>query len=157
MTLDLTHFVVGTQEVQERLLYGSSRNAKAGPSTLRQLLHDLLTFFAHTYSDIFGLTAGPPLHDPVAVAVLLFDQAKEDLRFDDRGGERWQVDVITEGFHSDLEEEQGQVGRTVATKLTGRQGGVRIPRKLDVQRFWTVIEQCIQRTESLLASRAQAI
>lgn len=121
------------------------------------MLHDLLTFFAHTYSDVFGLPTGPPLHDPVAVAVILFDQANEDLRFDDRGGERWQVEVICEGFHSDLEEEHEQLGRTVVKKLTGSRGGVRIPRTLDVQRFWTVIEQCVQRAESRLASRDQAI
>ncbi len=151
--------MLATQEVQEQLLYGygSSLSAQAAPSTLRQMLHDLLTFFAHTYSDVFGLTAGPPLHDPVAVAVLLFDQAKEDLRFDDRGGERWQVEVICEGFHSDLEEEEGQLGRTVVTKLTGSRGGVRIPRTLDVQRFWTVIEQCVRRAESRLALSGQAI
>ena len=35
------------------------------------MLHDLLTFFAHTYASVFGITAGPPLHDPLAVAVLL--------------------------------------------------------------------------------------
>ncbi len=120
------------------------------------MLHDLLTFFSHTYLNVFDLTAGPPLHDPIAVAVLLFDQAREDLRFDDRGGERWQVEVVTEGLHSDLEEERGQVGRTVATKVTGSGGGVRIPRGLDVQRFWTMIEQCVQRAESRLASRDHA-
>lgn len=145
--------MLATQEIQQQLLYGyaSPSTATAAPSTLRQMLHDLLTFFAHTYSDVFGLT-GPPLHDPIAVAVLLFDQAK----FDDRGGERWQIEVITEGFHSDLEEEQGQVGRTFVTKLAGGQGGVRIPRTLDVQRFWTIIEQCVQRAESRLTSRGQA-
>ena len=117
------------------------------------MLHDLLTFFAHTYSDVFGLTAGPPLHDPIAVAVVLFDQAEEDPRFDDGGGERWQVKIVTEGLHSDLEEEQGQVGRTIATKVIGSGGGVRIPRGLDVQRFWAVIELCIQRAESAATAR----
>ena len=117
------------------------------------MLHDLLTFFAHTYSDVFGLTAGPPLHDPVAVALLLFDRGKEDLRFDDRGAERWHVEVVTEGLHSDSEQERGQVGRTIATKVTGSGCGVRIPRSLDVQRFWAVVEQCVQRAESRLASQ----
>ena len=154
--LDLTHQVLATQEIQQDLLYGigSSSIAKGTPSILRQMLHDLLTFFAHTYSNVFGLTAGPPLHDPVAVAVILFDQAKENLRFDDCGGERWHVEVVTKGLHSELEEEQGQVGRTIAVKVTGSGGGVRIPRGIDVQRFWAMIEQCIQRAEGQLISQS---
>ena len=156
--LDLTHQVLATQEIQQNLLYGneSSPSAKRIPSILRQMLHDLLTFFAHTYSNVFGLTAGPPLHDPIAVAVILFDQAKEDLKFDDRGTERWHVEVVTKGLHSELEEEHGQVGRTIATKITGSQGGVCIPRGLDAQRFWAVIEQCIQRAESQVFSQSHA-
>ena len=120
------------------------------------MLYDLLTFFAHTYSDVFGLTAGPPLHDPIAIAALLFDELDEGLRFDDRGGERWHVEVITEGLHSDMEEEQGQVGRTIATKVVGTGGGVRIPRGLDVQRFWAVVEQCVQQAESWIIARPPA-
>lgn len=93
--LDLTHQVLATQEVQQLLLHGTPlppalppsttssppapllptsadpAPSQSQPSTLRRMLHDLLTFFAHTYASVFGITAGPPLHDPLAVAVLL--------------------------------------------------------------------------------------
>lgn len=158
--LDLTHQVIATEEVQQRFLHGfdsarqlsdmSQANTKA--LSLRPMLHGLLTFFASTYASVFGLTSGPPLHDPVAVAVLLFDQASEDLAFDDRGGEKWHVSVVTELQHSDnIHDRKGQVGRTVARKARKNEAGVRIPRSLNIQRFWDVIEECIQRAEEALS------
>ena len=111
----------------------------------RPLFHDLLVFFAQTYRDVFGLTAGPPLHDPIAVAVLLETVQGADLKFDDHGVERWIVDVVTDGRHSDLDTERGQLGRTVVTKSDA--GGVRIPRGMDVERFWNILDDCIERAE----------
>ena len=109
------------------------------------MLYELLIFFAHTYAEVFGITAGPPLHDPIAVAVLLFDHSYEDLNFDDSGGERWLVEVITDGLHSDLDAERGQVGRTVLREASRVEGGVRIPRGLDVEHFWSMLEKCVDR------------
>ena len=103
---------------------------------------------------MFGLTKGPPLHDPIAVAVLL-DNIIEGNLFDDRGGERWQVKVVTDGMHSNREVEQGQVGRTVVTPSEEESvygPGVRIPRGLDVDRFWAILEECIQRAEEVVSS-----
>lgn len=111
------------------------------------MLHDLLIFFGDTYANIFGFKYGPPLHDPVAVAALLIDDSLEGLRFDDGAGERWHVDVVIVGLHSDRDDERGQVGRTTARKAAAGEGGVRIPRKLDVEQFWTILERCIQLAE----------
>ena len=145
--LDLTHQVLATQEVQELLLHGpeASRDPNLPPSTLRHLKHDLLTFFASTYADIFGLTAGPPLHDPVAVAVLLGGRDQDDVMFDDGAGERWIVDVTTEGRHGDF---TAQTGRTVARRAEPGEAGVRIPRSLDVSRFWSMLERCLAGAEA---------
>ncbi len=68
--LDITHLVLATKEVQELLLRGRSGKEK---STLRTMLVELLTFFAATYRDVFGVTEGPPLHDPLAVAAIGID------------------------------------------------------------------------------------
>ena len=103
-------------------------------------------FFASTYAKVHGLTSGPPLHDPVAVAVLV--ELPDRLEFNDSNGERWHVNVITDGMHSDSDEERGQVGRTDITKAGLGEGGVRIPRSLNVKRFWEVVEECIRRAES---------
>ena len=87
------------------------------------------------------------MHDPLAVATLL-DGLSEVIGFDDRGGERWHVNVVTDGLHSDLDSERGEVGRTVITKA--EEGGVRIPRGVDVHRFWELVEQCMQRAEQAI-------
>lgn len=111
------------------------------------MLHDLLMFFAHTYADVFGLVGGPPLHDPLAVAVILADNMEHGVDFDDRGGERWLVDVVTDGLHSEVDEERGQVGRTRVSRVESGGGGVRIPRGLDVGAFWALMEGCVGRAE----------
>ncbi|KAI9876666.1 MAG: Uridine nucleosidase 1 [Pleopsidium flavum] len=145
--LDVTHQVLAKPEVLQLLLYGPDPTPGTTPSTLRQLLHDLLTFFAHTYAEVFGLILGPPLHDPLAVAAILSDHHEYGVRFDDREGERWIVDVITDGLHSDFEEERGQVGRTRVTKAQSGDVGVRIPRDLDVRGFWLLLEGCVRTAE----------
>ncbi|KAL9035387.1 MAG: hypothetical protein Q9214_006605, partial [Letrouitia sp. 1 TL-2023] len=139
--LDLTHQVLATKEVQQLVLYGSSASGGVGASKIRHMYHDLLIFFAHTYAEVLGITAGPPLHDPLAVAVVLSDHLSEVLLFDDRGGERWHVDVVIDGIHSDVNEERGQLGRTKIAKVG--QGGVRIPRGLDIPMFWNVVDKCL--------------
>ena len=88
------------------------------------------------------------MHDPLAVAILL-DGLSEVIKFNDNGGERWHVNVVTEGLHSDHESEQGQVGRTTLTRA--EEGGVRIPRALDVYRFWQILDECLARTEKALS------
>lgn len=105
------------------------------------MYHDLLLFFAHTYAEVFGITAGPPVHDPLAVAVILSDHLSETLLFDDRGGERWHVDVVIDGIHSDVDEDRGQLGRTKIVKVG--HDGVRIPRGLNIPIFWNVVDKCL--------------
>ena len=141
--LDLTHQVLATHRVQQQLLHGPAEGRARSPTLfVRPLFHDLLIFFAATYREVFGLVEGPPLHDPNAIAVLLSDA---EISFDDRGGERWNVQVVTDGLHSEDDAERGQVGRTIISKANGK--GVRIPRGVDVQRLWDMIEDCVQRAE----------
>lgn len=146
--LDLTHQVLATERVQQRLLTGSRGVLSTDDhSVIRRLFHDLLVFFASTYRDVFGLKIGPPLHDPIAIAVLLEGLG---IEFDDQGGERWNVEVVTDGLHSDKDKERGQVGRTVTSKAAA--GGVRIPRSLNVARFWETVELCLNLVEESLDS-----
>lgn len=126
--------------------------ANMAPLTLRKMFHDLLIFFASTYSSVYGLTAGPPLHDPIAVAVILNHAALgEPLEFHDDSGERWHVTVVTDGLHSDCDDERGQVGGIKVHKAAPHEGGVRIPKRLNVEHFWAIIEGCIQSAELVLA------
>ena len=107
------------------------------------MFNELLMFFASTYAFVFDLKEGPPLHDPLAVAVLLADHAEPEhqIQLDDQGGERWDVDVV-------LGEEQ--LGRTVAKPS---KDGTIIPRTLDPEKFWSVLEECMTRADEATGSQ----
>jgi uridine nucleosidase len=162
--LDVTHQVLGSRAVQSLILHGEAGILKEGqpaPTVLRQILHDLLIFFANSYNETFGLESGPPLHDPVAVAVLLSNLNgkseteikgnKSYIQFNDNSGERFLVNVVTDGTHSEDPAICGEVGRTVAQPIEkgSNTAGVIIPRGLDVERFWSLIAECIQRADAL--------
>ena len=118
------------------------------------MLHDLLVFFAETYAKIFGITAGPPLHDPVAVAAVLHHCGVDmGLEFDYGDEERWEVTVVTDGSHGDGRE--SGLGATLVRKLGDGQSGIRIPRTLNVERFWAVIMECVARAEYWVSERAK--
>lgn len=144
--LDVSHLVLATPSVQSLLLHSKSGN---GETKLRRMLVELLTFFADTYADVFGIVEGPPLHDPVALAVVL-DEV-EGLEFNYRGGERFEVSVVTEGSHADALE-GAETGKTVVRLLPAGEEGVRIPRGLDVARFWNVVEEALERADADNAS-----
>ncbi|EKG17314.1 hypothetical protein MPH_05380 [Macrophomina phaseolina MS6] len=152
MPLDVTHQCLGTPSVQTKLLGlpngipARDAASKPLPTPVRALFHEIMTFFAKTYAEEFALTAGPPLHDPLAVAATF----APDI-FDDRG-ERFSVRVVTEGEHRadpalNLADAQavGQLGRTLVEKVEG--DGVRIPRTLDVERFWGLIDAALAEAE----------
>lgn len=148
--LDVTHQVLATNKVQQLILHGPSGSIEK-PSTLRIMLVELLYFFASTYSSKFGLTEGPPLHDPLAVAVALDGITGVEIPFFDyqakdgeREIERYQVEVIVDGTHVNSVAGETEMGRTVATLLAKGEEGVKIPRGLDVERFWTVLEECLK-------------
>lgn len=135
--LDVTHQAAARADIREMLLYGLNKKNGNQPTRMRRMFNELLMFFAGTYDRVFGMKEGPPLHDPLAVAVLLRNHPSEKMRidFDDRGGERWNVDVVLSGE---------QVGRTVAVPANE---GVVIPRTLDLQKFWLTLEDCMDRAD----------
>ncbi|KAI1279132.1 Inosine/uridine-preferring nucleoside hydrolase [Xylaria sp. FL0933] len=176
--LDLTHLVLATKEVQDLLLRGAdaatataasaaedlkNKEVKA-KSTLRQMLVELLTFFAETYRDVFGMVEGPPLHDPLAVAAILTG-TRHEIPFYDFDStnpkaptqrERFEVRVVTEGTLEDATDRGAQTGRTIARLLPPGKEGVRIPRGLDIELFWKTIEECVQRADEANAKNAEA-
>jgi len=127
------------------LLYGFDKEVDGSEaSVLRVLFNQILTFFAKTYADIFGLTEGPPLHDPLAVAMTFVP----DL-FDDRGGERFDIKVIIDGEHGvdEIARTTSQCGRTVLTPLKAGEPGVRVPRGLDAVTIWRMLDLCLKQAE----------
>jgi uridine nucleosidase len=157
MPLDVTHLVLATKDVQSLLL-----NGKGGKSTtvLRRMLVELLTFFANTYAEVFGITEGPPLHDPLAVAVILDGISEVEIPFYDFDvgsgvdgrRERYEVHVITEGSHEEAKA-GAETGRTVVRLLPEGEEGVKIPRGLDVAQFWHVLEDSLERADEVNAAK----
>jgi uridine nucleosidase len=131
------------------------------PTVLRRILYVLVTFFASTYKTVFGLNTGPPLHDPLAVAVILSNlnpsfaksHPGKALKFNDHNGERFVVNVVTDGKHGKDASETGQLGRTVVEPATG--GGVAITRGVDLDAFWDLIADCIQRADNWNAANGR--
>lgn len=151
ITLDLSHQVLGTKAIRRTQLYGadepldpSTAKTDRTPSALRALFTQIMSFFAGTYADVFSITKGPPLHDPLAVSAAIHPEI-----FDDRGGERFQVDIVTDGVHSPVQSEVGELGRTKVTRLPEGEGGCRIPRAVDLAKFWGSIESAMQRADAV--------
>ncbi|KAK0733416.1 inosine-uridine preferring nucleoside hydrolase-domain-containing protein [Lasiosphaeria miniovina] len=183
VTLDLSHQVLTTREVRDLILYGPGHGPghahdgqpKTGPgkTTLRTMLVELLMFFAKTYSDVFGITEGPPLHDPLAVAAILteigtdnnnkedaipfydFDPLKTTASASSPPAERFDVAVVTEGTYEDAHA-GARTGQITTTLLPPGAQGVRIPRGLDIPRFWKVLEECVSRADAANAVAAAA-
>jgi len=103
-----------------------------------------MSFFASTYAEVFAITEGPPLHDPLAVVAAVHPEI-----FDDQGGERFKVDIVTEGVHSVNQSDVGQLGRTKVVPLPAGDGGCRIPRGVDLPKFWGLIEDCLKRADEV--------
>ncbi|KAK1830070.1 Inosine/uridine-preferring nucleoside hydrolase domain-containing protein [Podospora conica] len=142
--LDLSHLVLGTEEVRKRIL--------AGGTKLRRMLVELLMFFAGTYSEVFGITEGPPLHDPLAVAAVLGGGGEGGVEFYDTDPvtgerERFEVRVVTEGTYEEAKAGLTRTGQTVVRRLGVGEEGVRIPRGVDVEGFWRVMGECIGRAD----------
>lgn len=148
--LDLTHQVLGTKRVRQTQLYGdgaldpTANNIEHTPTPLRALFTQIMSFFASTYAEVFSITEGPPLHDPLAVAAAY----NPDI-FDDKGGERFHVDIVTEGIHSPDQSQVGELGRTKVVKLPIGEGGCRIPRGVDLDQFWGCIESAMKRADAI--------
>ncbi|TQS32264.1 hypothetical protein Golomagni_07427, partial [Golovinomyces magnicellulatus] len=141
--LDVTHQVLATSEVHDLMLYGPSGPKKGPKSTLRLMLVELLYFFGKTYMqvcipytifmnpDIFGISAGPPLHDPLAVAAIL-SGTSDDVGFSYWDAERSQapeheehfdVKVLTEGTFEAAKDGSTEMGRTVVKEVPQGQPG----------------------------------
>lgn len=70
--------------------------------------------------------------------------------------EHFAVSVVTEGTHDEATSMQAsggpQTGRTLVEKLPKDRAGVRVPRGMDVARFWTVLEECLSRADEAIAA-----
>ncbi|MGH3760743.1 nucleoside hydrolase [Actinophytocola sp.] len=119
--LDVTHLALADEAVCERI-------AAIG-SPLARVCVDLLGFFAGTYRDIWGFPA-PPLHDPVAVALVAEPGVVETVRT--------RLDIELTGTFTR--------GATVVDRYarTGRPPNADVAVGLDVARFWDLVVTAVR-------------
>lgn len=55
--------------------------------------------------------------------------------------------MVTEGKLEDALRENTELGRTIAQPVEPGKGGVRIPKGLDIPKFWRLLEECIERAD----------
>lgn len=146
--LDLSHQVLATPTVLEVLLHPHGKssaigtaNEKRDTTPFRQMLHDLLTFFAYTYAEVFNITEGPPLHDPLAVAAILpfLPHGQHDLPQLTWTWEYAKIVVDTYGE---------EVGRTQKHPAADGETVVRIGMGVDVESFWTLLMRMVSRSDA---------
>ncbi|KAJ1962080.1 rRNA-processing protein bfr2 [Dipsacomyces acuminosporus] len=133
--LDVTHTVLSTRAVIERI-----RESITSPN-FGKLVCDLLQHFSYTYATVFGIDEGAPLHDPLAIAYLVKQDAftKKLVRVD--------VDCNT-GYSN---------GRTLCDmfRKSQRTPNCWVTTSVDVDWFWNemisaLVAAATKRTKSLL-------
>jgi len=119
--LDLTHQVQATNETAERY-------AKIG-NQVSDFVVELLEFFMKTYKEVFGFD-GAPIHDACCVAYCI-----DPTIFTTK---KVRVDIETKGEHT--------YGMTCVDVLgvTGREPNVNFAEKVDVERFWDMLEDALK-------------
>jgi purine nucleosidase/pyrimidine-specific ribonucleoside hydrolase len=120
--LDVTHQALITKEIFAKL--------EALDTEVSRTLSGLMRFFAKTYNDVFEMP-DPPLHDPLAVAVLI-DSAVTKNRFVN-------VEVELNGTHTR--------GATVVDiyNRTGYKANVNVALELDFDRFWEMMLDAVDK------------
>ncbi|MFF2495340.1 nucleoside hydrolase [Agromyces sp. NPDC058064] len=118
--LNVTHRALVTQGVRDRLAAIGSRTAAFG--------EELLEFFCRTNDEVFGMPEGP-LHDPVAVAVLVAPDIVT-LR-------RTRLDIELAGTET--------LGATSVDfdGMLRREPNAHVAVELDVERFWSHVETAV--------------
>lgn len=120
--LNVTHQALADEVVVKRI-------AAIG-SPLARVCVELLTFFGGTYREIWGFSA-PPLHDPVAVALVADAAVVQTVRT--------RLDIELSGTHTR--------GATVVDLYarTGRPPNAEVAVGLDTGRFWDMIVESVAR------------
>ena len=121
MGLDLTRQALCYPEIVERM--EKIGNRAAG------LFADLMRFFCKTQKQVFGWPGGP-LHDPTCVAYLIDPTCIE-----------------TKEMFSEIEiRSERCYGRTLCDYfgVTGKEPNSKVCVKLDVEKYWNIVEECIR-------------
>lgn len=127
LPIDVTHTAILTDSIEKKILNESN------PSPLRKMLYELMVFFKDTYVKEQGFVEGPPIHDPLAVVVLLDEYGVENMGIK---SVRLQLDTV----------EDGELEGKLEHKLN--KNGVKVIQELDIEKFWEIILRVINIADS---------
>ncbi|EGW32997.1 uncharacterized protein SPAPADRAFT_150506 [Spathaspora passalidarum NRRL Y-27907] len=132
--LNLTHTAVATEWVRKQI-YNDVEGDNRRCSEIRKFFHDILMFYGQAYRENFGMTEGPPLHDPLALYSLL---PFVDDAFEEYGYKYVQqpIKVVLDGEHQ---------GETVVSKENTP--GVYVGSEVDTKKFWQSVLVALKNAE----------
>ncbi len=122
LPIDVTHTAILSESVEKQILN------EPNTTLLRKMLYELMVFFKDTYVKEQGFVDGPPIHDPLAVIVLLEEYGVENMGIESI---RYQLDTV----------EEGELEGKLEYKPDDR--GVKVVTKLDIGKFWEIILKVI--------------
>ena len=123
--LDVTHQALVTKEIFQRL--------EEMETSVSRTIIGLLKFFAKTYDEVFEMP-DPPLHDPVAIA-LLIDRSVVKSRFAS-------VQIELNGTLT-----RGATVVDIYSRL-GEKPNCHVALELDFERFWTMMLEAIRKIDA---------
>ncbi|KAH3679602.1 hypothetical protein WICMUC_000834 [Wickerhamomyces mucosus] len=122
--LNLTHTLILTKEIQKQI-YDISKDLT---NEFRKLIHDLMIFFAETYKERQGFSKGPPVHDPIAVYLLLNEYNL--LKFVDQS---FKYEYLNLNVSEEQNENEGQILYEKDSE------GVKVVFNVNVEQFWDIL------------------
>jgi uridine nucleosidase len=135
ISLDLTHHILATEEIFQLLFHG----AESEKSLVSRIFEEILNHNRKAYQSYYDHLPGSPLHDALAVAIVLEDVISEP-RFVDNG-RRSKISVRTTG------DEAGRTTIEENIESGGHGKGVRIPIDVDKAVFWMIMAAALEEAD----------
>lgn len=152
--LNLTHTTLATKRVCENIYSERGENCSA----LRHIFSSLLNFYTSSYRQRYETFEGPPIHDPLAVFLVLAMVAREDPSYCDLASAcdfhflQRHLIVLTEG---------GSMGKVSfanpdADPMRKEKGGVYVGLSINAPFFWHHIYSALEFADVQIGERRTA-
>lgn len=150
--LNLTHTALATENVRRSIYDADSENN----SSIRLMFFRIVTFYFDAYKRKYANKLGPPVHDPLAVFLLLPMVGSCDEEFLESCGFHYlrrKLKVVQSGDHQ---------GETVVINgnldpLEEEDAGVYVGQSVNVPKFWSYVLQALALADKQVSAREHRI
>ncbi|CUM48572.1 unnamed protein product [Debaryomyces tyrocola] len=145
--INITHTAIATEKVRNNIgcmFEGLKR------SPVRKLFYETIMFFAETNRIDQDFTEGPPVHDPLAVFLILAVINKQDNIEDDINFVylRQHINVVQQG---EREGETKIVVRDNLDETEDKTDGIYIGMEANIELFWSFVFQALERADDYVS------